>query len=136
MGHSLNHGLTTNMKGPTMDSFRVSIGAAGAPTLAEDCGAGLISATISHPSAGVYTFQMVAPYPPKLVDCIAEVASAAITDQVLKARYQAGSYNATTGQFTVMVSSLPTSTTAAAADPPSGAELHVTLITRRYTANP
>lgn len=135
MGHTLNHGMTTNMKGPTLDAIRVSIGASGAPTIAEDCGAGLI-ASVTLGTAGRYTFQMNKPYPPKVVGIQCSIAGLSATDPVLDARYEAGTYNATAGTFIVQVVNTPTATTAAAANPPSGAELHLTLISRRYTANP
>jgi hypothetical protein len=135
MGHTLNFGLTTNMKGATKDSLRVAIGASGAPTLTEDCGAGLI-ASVTLGTAGRYTFQMAKPYPPKLVTCKPQLAGVSATDPVVVARYEAGSYNATAGTFIVQCVNLPTSTTAAAANPASGSELHVDLVTRRYTANP
>ena len=135
MGHTMNFGLTTNMKGATLDAIRVSIGASGAPTIAEDCGAGLIS-SVTLGTAGRYTFQMAKPYPPKLVVCSPELSGLSATDPVLVARYEAGTYNATTGQFVVQVVNTPTSTTAAAANPANGTDIHVLLVTRRYTANP
>lgn len=135
MGHTLNFGLTTNMKGATIDAFRITIGASGAPTLAEDCGSGLVS-SVTRLSAGRYSFQMAKPYPPKLVNVQAELSGLSATDPVLVARYESATYNATTGVFIVQVVNTPTSTTAAAADPVNGCDLHVTLITRRYTANP
>lgn len=135
MGHTLNFGLTTNMKGATLDGLRVTIGASGAPTIAEDCGAGLVS-SVTLGTAGRYTFQMAKPYPPKLVNCQAELSGLSATDPVLAARYESGSYNASTGQFIIQVVNQPTSTTAAAANPANGVDMHVLLITRRYTANP
>lgn len=135
MGHTLNFGLTTNMKGATLDGLRVSIGATGAPTLAEDCGAGLV-ASVTRNSAGRYTFQMAKPYPPKVVNIQCELSGLSATDPVLVARYESGTYNATAGTFVVQVVNTPTSTTAAAADPANGVDMHVLLITRRYTANP
>lgn len=137
MGHALNYGLTTNMKGATFDAFKFAIGASGAVGALEDCGAGLV-ASITHgaPNSGTYTVQMAVPYPPKLVCCSPELAGVSATDPALVCRYVAGSYNATTGQFVLQVSSTPTSTTAGAADPANGSEVHVVLVTRRYTANP
>ena len=131
MAHSYNNGLHTSSKGITYDNLRVT-GLNASPAVVEDCKSGLISG-VTRSSAGVYVFQLSLPYPPKLVRCDPSMAAAGPTSQVLVARYQNNSYNATTGQFTVNVSSLPTSTTAAAADPGAADEMHVHLAFNRYT---
>lgn len=131
MGHSLNYGLTTNAKGASWDQLRLTFDGAGAATIAEDCGAGLV-ASVAHTGAGVYTFQLVAPYPPKIIVAQPNMSALLATSAYRNARYKTGSYNATTGQFIVFVSDA----TPAAADPASGDEMHVDIVTRRYTANP
>ena len=134
MGHSPNFGLVTDMKGPVLDALTVTgltVANGQLCTIAEDCGAGLV-ASVTHTNTGVYTFQMAVPYYPKRVNVQCELSTSGAATAVLQARYQEGSYNATTGQFIIDV----TNTAGAAADPASTNELHVLLVLRRYTANP
>lgn len=131
MGHALNYGLTTNAKGATWDTFRLTFDGSGNATLAEDCGAGLVT-SVAHTGTGVYTVQLAKPYPPKMIQVDAQLSAATAATAILVARYQTASYNATTGQFIINVST----SAPAAADPQSGSEMHVDFVTRRYTANP
>lgn len=130
MGHSYNNGLHTASKAITYDAVRVTglnVANGSACTIAEDCRAGLI-ASVTHTAAGVYTFQLSLPYPPKVVTVIPEVSSALATSADLRARYRNASYNATTGQFIVQTSVAAVATDGGAAD-----ELHVLLAFNRYT---
>lgn len=128
MGHSYNNGLHTSSKGITYDRVRVT-GLNTTPcTIAEDCKSGLI-ASVTKGATGVYTFQLTAPYPPKVVEISATLSSAAANSAILVARYQNGSYSPTTGQFTINVSNA----TPAAADGGASDEMHVKLAFNRYT---
>lgn len=128
MGHSYNNGLHTSSKGITYDRIRVT-GLNTTPcTIAEDCKAGLISG-VTKGATGVYTFQLTAPFPPKVVEITAQLSSAAATSAILTARYQNASYNPTTGQFIVNVCNA----TPAAADGGAADEMHVSMAFNRYT---
>lgn len=97
-------------------------------TIAEDCKAGLVS-LVKHTATGTYVFQLTAPFPPKVVAISPDISAANATAALLRARYVNGSYNATTGQFTVVVSSA----VPAAADGGASDELHVRMHFNRYT---
>lgn len=131
MGHSYNNGLHTSSKGFTVDAVRVTglnVAVGQLCTIAEDCKSGLI-ASVTHTATGVYTFQLSAPFPPKVVNISPEISAASPAAALLRARYQNASYNATTGQFIVNVSN----TTPAAADGGAADELHVAMNFNRYT---
>lgn len=131
MGHAYNNGLHTTSKGFTVDAVRVTglnVANGQLCTIAEDCKSGLI-ASVTHTAAGVYTFQLTAPYPPKVVNINPKLSCAAANSAILTARYQNASYNATTGQFIVNV----TNATPAAADGGAADELHVEMNFNRYT---
>ena len=131
MGHSYNNGLHTSSKGITVDAVRVTaltVANGQLCTIAEDCKSGLV-ASVTHTGAGIYTFQLSAPYPPKVVNINPKLSAAAANSAILTARYQNASYNATTGQFIINV----TNATPAAADPGASDELHVEMNFNRYT---
>jgi hypothetical protein len=132
MGHSYNNGLHTSSKGITVDAVRVTGLDTSPCTIAEDCKSGLISA-VTKGVTGTYTFQLTAPYPPKLVVCLPDISAAAVTSDILTAKYKDASYNATTGQFVVFVSNDDDSGAPVAADGASTNELHVFLMFNRYT---
>lgn len=130
MGHAYNNGLHTSSKGITVDGVRVTglnVANGQLCTIAEDCKSGLIQ-SVTHTAAGVYTFQLSVPYPPKVVNIHPSISSAAVTSANLTARYQNASYNATTGVFIVNVSNVAVATDGGAAD-----ELHVDMKFNRYT---
>lgn len=135
MGHSYNNGLHTSSKGITVDAVRVTgmnVANGSLCTIAEDCKSGLI-ASVTHTATGVYTFQLSAPYPPKMVNIQPQLSGDAVTDDLLHARYRAASYNATTGQFIVQVQNDDDITNAVAADGLATTELHVLMMFNRYT---
>ena len=130
--HQWTNGLHTASKGITFDAVRVTDldeapGAAVACTIAEDCKAGLISQVI-HSATGTYDFYLTKPYPPKLVTCEPSIDCAAANSALLRARYKQGSYDPTTGKFTILVSNA----TPAAADGSATDSLHVSLSFNRY----
>jgi hypothetical protein len=131
MGHMYNNGMNTASKGLTVDAIRVTglnVANGSLCTIAEDCKAGLIS-SVTHTALGTYTFQLSVPYPPKVVN-IQPVLSAALTTSATNvARYQSASYNATTGQFIILLST----SAAAAVDGGATDELHVDMKFNRYT---
>lgn len=131
MGHIYNNGLHTSSKGITVDAVRVkglNVAVGQLCTIAEDCKSGLIS-SVTHTATGVYTFQMSRPYPPKMVVIDPSLGADAPNSALLRARYDNGSYNATTGQFVINVSN----TTPAAADGSATDELMVVMHFNRYT---
>lgn len=130
MGHSYNHGLVTSNKGMTLDAIRVTglnVANGSLCTIAEDCQSGLIS-SVTHTAAGVYTFQLSAPFPPKYVRIAPVLSAANAAAAPLNARYRSASYNATTGQFIVDISNAGVATDGGASD-----ELMVDMEFRRYT---
>jgi len=130
MGHSYNNGLHTSSKGITVDGIRVTglnVANGQLCTIAEDCKSGLIS-SVTHTAAGVYTFQLSLPFPPKIVTVRPQLSATAATSAPLVARYQTASYNATTGQFIINVNNA-----GAAADGSGTDELHVDMKFNRYT---
>jgi hypothetical protein len=131
MGHIFGYGMNTASKGITFDCVRVTglnVANGSLCTIAEDAKAGLVS-SVTHTGTGVYTFQLSQPFPPKVVGIQAELSCAAANSAILQARYQDGSYNATTGQFIINV----TSSAPAAADGGASNELHVSMAFNRYT---
>lgn len=132
MGHSYNNGLHTTSKGITYDAVRVT-GLNTTPcTIAEDCKSGLISG-VTKAVTGEYVFQLTAPYPPKLVICHPLLSGTSTITDLLFARYKDASYNATTGQFTVLVSNDDDAGAPIAADALAANELHVLMAFNRYT---
>ena len=132
MGHAYNNGLHTSSKGFTIDALRVTglnVANGQLCTIAEDCKSGLV-ASVTHTNTGIYTFQLSLPYPAKIVVCKPTLSCSGPTQAFLFARYQQASYNSTTGQFIVNVSSTPA--TPAAADGGAADELHVELHFNRY----
>ena len=132
MGYSYNNGLHTSSKALTSEAIRVTglnvaPGASALCTIAEDCRSGLV-ASVTHTATGVYRFQLSKPYPPKMVVIDPNLSAAGPTSALLTARYQNGSYNATTGQFIVNISNAtPAAAAGGAAD-----ELHVQMQFNRY----
>ena len=132
MGHSYNNGLHTTSKGITYDAVRVT-GLNTTPcTIAEDCKSGLISG-VTRGVTGEYVFQLTAPFPPKIVACIPHISGTSTTTDLLHARYKDASYNATTGQFTILVSDDDDSGAPIAANGAAANELMVLMAFNRYT---
>lgn len=130
MGHFYNNGLHTASKGITVDAVRVTglnVANGQLCTIAEDCKAGLVK-SVTHTAAGVYTFLLSTPFPPKVVSIQASITSAAANSALLTPRYQDGSYNPATGTFIINL----TNATPAAADGGATNELHVTMHFNRY----
>lgn len=135
MGYSYNNGLHTSSKGITFDALRVTdldVANGAECTIAEDAKSGLVD-SVTHTGTGVYTFQLSKPYPPKLVLCQPQLSRASETTDILFADYKSASYNATTGQFEVVVSNDDDVGAPAAADGGATDELHVLLSFNRYT---
>lgn len=133
MGHIFGYGMNTASKGITFDAVRVTglnVANGQLCTIAEDAKAGFV-ASVTHTSTGVYTFQLTTPFPPKYVRIAPHISATAGTSSLLTARYQSGSYNATTGQFVINVSSTPA--TPALADGGASDELMVEMVFNRYT---
>ena len=135
--HFYNNGLHTASKGITVDAVRIgnmdeTPGAAVTCDIEEDCKSGLISQVI-HSATGTFDFYLTKPYPPKLVICQPELDCAAVTTDILKARYKQDSYDYTTGTFTVLVSNDDDSGAPVAADPAATDSMHVLLMFNRYT---
>lgn len=131
MGHMLGYGLNTSSKGISFEAVRITglnVANGQLCTVAEDCKSGLI-ASVTHTGTGVYTFQLSTPFPPKVVEIGASMSCAAANSAILTARYQDGSYNATTGQFIINI----TSSAPAAIDGGATNELHVGMAFNRYT---
>lgn len=131
MAHAYNNGLHTSSKGFTVDAVRVTglnVANGQLCTIAEDCKSGLV-ASVTHTGTGVYTFQLSIPYPPKYVQIAPSLSATAANSAILTARYQSGSYNATTGQFIINI----TNATPAAADGGASDELMVDMNFNRYT---
>ena len=131
MGHMVGQGFGTSMKGAELEAVRITgmnVANGQLCTIAEDCKSGLV-ASVTHTSAGVYTFQLSIPFPPKVVTVNPKVSAALATSAYVHARYQSGSYNATTGQFVVLTSdATPAAVAGGATD-----ELHVDIAFNRYT---
>lgn len=133
--HSYNHGLVTSSKGKAIEFVKVTDldetpGAAVLCTV-DDGDSNLILQVI-HSATGTFDVYLNKPYPPKLLVCLPDMSSAAgITD--LDAAYKSGSYDATTGVFTVFVSNDDGDGTPALADGAATDELHMMLVFSRYT---
>jgi len=132
MGHSYNNGLHTSSKGITVDAVRVTALNTTPCTIAEDCKSGLITG-VTRAVTGQYVFQLSAPFPPKLVVCLPAISGTSTTTDLLHARYLENSYNATTGQFTVLLSDDDDVTAPIAANGSATNELHVFLMFNRYS---
>lgn len=129
MGHTYNHGMVTSQKGNAYEVIRCTF-SGGAATLVDNGKSGICSTTISHPATGRYVFQLVAPWPPKVIgDPTAELSCISVTGALLTPRYVAGSFSATTGQFEIAICN----TSATATDPTDGTALTITLNMQRYT---
>lgn len=120
--------MSTNMRGVIIDAFRVTFGAAGAPTLVDNGASGLL--TVALTAAGRYTFTISDPIPPKLVAVIPALSCVDVTGAVRTARYVEGSYNATTGEFEIDITD--DEATPAAIAPTENTALDVILVTQRY----
>lgn len=129
MGHSMNNGLLTHMRGAVVDAVCVSIGAVGAPTLVDNGKSGLL--TVARTSAGLYTFTIAQPVPARLIVCLPSLTAINGTTAVNTARYVEGSYNATAGTFQVVVTD--DEATPIAADPVNGTSLCLVLFFQRLT---
>lgn len=132
MGHSYNNGLHTTSKGITVDAVRVT-GLNTTPcTIAEDCKSGLISG-VTKGATGVYTFQLTAPYPPKVVIIQPTISGVNPTTDIIHPQYKDASYNATTGQFVIELMNDDDAGTPVAVDGGATNELHVFMMFNRYT---
>lgn len=129
--HAYNHGLVTSMKGPAIEAVRIT-GLNSSPcTIAEQCRSNFVlSATIA---SGVVTIQLNLPYPPALIGCWPAVSSDDATTDIITARYDAASYNATAGTLVINLSNDDDAGAPAAASPSATDELHVLMLFRRYT---
>lgn len=130
--HSYNHGLVTSMKGPALEAVRVTGLNNATCTVAEQCRSGFIK-SVTKTGTGEYTFTLSLPYPPAIIICIPKINQAAVTDDILTARYDAASYSASAGTFVVHVANDDDSGAPVAADGGATDELHVLMMFRRYT---
>lgn len=136
MGHSYNHGLVTSLKGAAIEAIRITAlstapGVGVTATVAEQCNSGFVS-SVKHEATGTYVLQLAAPYPPKLVVCHADCSQADGITDLRFAQYKSASYNATTGQLTILVMNDDDAGAPVLADGGATDELHVTMIFRRY----
>ena len=129
--HSLNHGLTTAMKGVEIEAFRVGDMNSSPCTVDDQAKSNLVSAVTI--SSGVVTVQFTKPYPPALVACLTQYGSASATDDIITARPREAGYDATDGTLTIDLSNDDDSGAPAAASPGADDELHVLCVFRRYT---
>lgn len=130
MGHSYNQGVRTSNRGSAIEAFRVTFaGGAGAPTLVDNGKAGLLS--VVRTSAGLYTFTIGVPVPPKFIAVLCGLSCVNATGAVRTARYIEGSYNASAGTFQIAVTD--DEATPAAIDPTDNTALDVVLVTQVYT---
>lgn len=128
MGHTYNHGLVTSQKGAALEGFKCTFLSAAA-TLVDNGKSGILSTTITHTSTGLYTFQLVVPYPPKEIAIIPSLNCVSASGTILIARYVHGSYSNSTGQFQVAI----TNTSNSATDPTDNTALHMLIMFQRYT---
>lgn len=126
--HVSNGHLRTSNKGLVTTKFSMAIGATGAVGTIYQAGANFVlSAT--RASAGVYNFVLNKPYPIRLVFASAILSTPGVTNALAVARFDADSYSATAGTFTVNIS-IPTAagnTAQIAGDATDGAILNVEL---------
>jgi hypothetical protein len=131
MPRNFNQGLTTSMKGAEIEGVRVTglnVTVGQLCTISDQGNSGLVG-SVTHTATGVYTFQLTVPFPARVITISPEVSAAAANSAILTARYQDGSYNATTGQFIINISNA----TPAAADGGAATELHVYFVFERYS---
>ncbi len=120
--HVANGHIRTSNKGVVTNKFRMAIGGTGAVgTIYQAAGNFVTSCT--RTATGIYTFQLNKLYPVRLIFTSANIASPALGDALVTARFDADSYSATAGTFIVNT----TDTSSVAADPASGAYLNVEL---------
>lgn len=102
--HSYNHGLVTSSKGMAIEFVKVT-GLDVAPGAAAECtvddGNSNLVESVIHSATGVYDFQLNLPYPPSVVAVIPAISSTSAVTDLIHPRYDNGSYNATTGTFSV-----------------------------------
>lgn len=120
--HVTNGKVRTSNKGLVTNKFSVAIGATGAVGTIYQA-AGNFVTSVTRTAAGVYTVQLNKLYPVRLIFTNANIATPALGDAMVVARFDANSYSATAGTFVVNT----TNTSAVAADPANGALLNVEL---------
>lgn len=131
MGYSYNHGLVTANKGMGLVVCVITDLTEDDCTVDEDFGAGFV-ASVSNDSAGVYTVQLAAPYPPKL-KVLPMLSVPDGTTDLRFARYETDSYDSEAGTFTVNIMDDDDSGAPALADPDATDELLLVMFPGRYT---
>lgn len=134
--HSYNHGLVTSSKGFAIEFVKVTnldiTPAADAECDVEDGHSNLIDTVITA-ATGIYSFTLNKPYPPELLLCIPMVSSTSATTDLIHARYNNGSYDATAGTFEIHLINDDDSGAGVAVAGGADDELMVMLVFGRYT---
>lgn len=126
-------GLLSNMRGVSIDAFRVTFsGGNGTPTLVDNGKSGL--ATVALTAAGRYTFSIQPPTNPKMVAIFPSLSCVAANGAVRTPRYVEGSYavNGTTGVASFEIDITDDEATPAAIAPTDNTALDVLLFTQKY----
>lgn len=123
--HVANGHVRTSNKGTLRQVFNFAIGAAGAVGTITQAGANFVT-SVTQTATGIYTVQLNKLYPVRLIYVAAHVASPAVTDAVVVARFDSNSYSATAGTF--IINTTNSDGAAAATDPANGAQVHVEIV--------
>lgn len=134
--HSYNHGLVTSSKGMAIEFVKVTnldiSPAADAECDVDDGNSNLID-TVIHSATGIYDFQLNLPYPPTMVACIPTVSSTSATTDLIHARYNNASYDASAGTFSIHLINDDDSGAGVAVAGGADDELMLVLVFGRYT---
>lgn len=136
MGYSYNHGLVTPMKGASIVACTVTgLDASDGDdcTIADQGSSGQL-ASVEHDATGVYIVKFAAPYPTRVIAGFSQIQHATGTTDLLHARLDAAGYDEDTGWLTINVSNDDDSGAPVAANGGATDELHLFLVTARYTA--
>lgn len=127
--HVANGHVRTSNKGTLRQVFSFAVGAAGAVGTVYQAGANFVT-SVTRTAQGIYTVQLNKLYPIRLIFTSANIASPAVGDALVTARFDSNSYSATTGTFIVNTSGNTGAgdTTQIAADPADGAVVNVELV--------
>ena len=112
-----------------VNAFKFEIGAAGAVGTITEWGSGDFVSGVVRTAEGIYTVTLQKPYPATLVSVAPLIASPAIGDAMVVARFDANSYSASAGTFIINTSKNTgaADTTQIAGDPANGATVQVVL---------
>ena len=127
--HVANGVERTSNKGTVRQVFNFAIGAAGAVGTITQAGANFVT-SVTRTAQGIYTVQLNQLYPVRLIYTDANIATPAVGNALVTARFDSDSYSATAGTFIVNTSGNTGAgdTTQIAADPADGAKVNVELV--------